>query len=290
MRRTNPSGRVRRTTYVAFPARDYSSLDVTVTPLEPSARRVRRRVPNARMPKDREDWRIGSDVSALVHLLVLVLLVSPLLITAELTPIAQGAGGPGPAGGGGGSSGGEGLKRELLQFVRVAPPAARPAAAQPKVVVPPPRPVPQTPPAPVVPTPAAQDATASPTAPSTGGQDAGGGAGPGSGGGVGSGTGTGAGSGSGPGTGGGTQADYPPTPQVMFIPPLPTPASVKGFHLRVQFDVDATGRVLNFNFTPTPDGGYNRKLRDLFNGFRFRPGSHPDGTPIRMIAELDYIL
>jgi len=76
----------------------------------------------------------------------------------------------------------------------------------------------------------------------------------------------------------------------MFIPPLPTPSSVKGFHLLVQFDVDASGRVLSFKFTPTPDGGYNRKLNDIFRGFRFRAGTHPDGTPIRMIAQLEYIL
>jgi hypothetical protein len=68
----------------------------------------------------------------------------------------------------------------------------------------------------------------------------------------------------------------------MFIPPSPIPSSVRGFHLLAEFDVDETGRVLSVNFTPTKDGGYNRRLRDVFRGFRFRPGTHPDGTPIRM--------
>ena len=55
--------------------------------------------------------------------------------------------------------------------------------------------------------------------------------GPGAGGGVGSGIGTGRGSGIGPGTGGGSQANYPPSPTELFIPPLPMPDKVRGFHL-----------------------------------------------------------
>jgi hypothetical protein len=57
-----------------------------------------------------------------------------------------------------------------------------------------------------------------------------------------------------------------------------------------QFDVDETGRVLSFKFTPTPDGGYNRKLNDVLRTYRFRPGTKPDGTPIRMTCQVDIFL
>jgi hypothetical protein len=58
------------------------------------------------------------------------------------------------------------------------------------------------------------------------GRDGSAGNGPGTGGGNGSGTGTGRGSGNGPGTGGGLQANYPPSPTELFIPPLPSAVSI----------------------------------------------------------------
>jgi hypothetical protein len=72
----------------------------------------------------------------------------------------------------------------------------------------------------------------------------------------------------------------------MFIPPLPVPSSVKGFHLIAEFDVDERGRVLAMTFTQTRDRSYNRRLEDVLKGFRFRPGTRPDGTPIRMKAQV----
>jgi hypothetical protein len=72
----------------------------------------------------------------------------------------------------------------------------------------------------------------------------------------------------------------------MFIPPLPVPSSVKGFHLIAEFDVDVNGRVLGMTFTETRDRGYNRRLADVLRGFRFRPGTTPDGTPVRMKAQV----
>ena len=75
------------------------------------------------MPKGREDWRIGSGVSVAVHALIIILLLMPLAITGDLLEMKQGAGGPGPAGGGGGGTRGTGAtQREVLQFVRIAPP------------------------------------------------------------------------------------------------------------------------------------------------------------------------
>jgi hypothetical protein len=120
------------------------------------------------------------------------------------------------------------------------------------------------------------------------GRDGSAGSGPGSGGGFGSGIGTGRGSGTGPGTGGGTQANYPPSPTEMFIPPLPMPDKVRGFHLVAEYDIDSTGKVVNYTFTPTRDGSYNRRLDDVLKSFKFRPGTKPDGTPIRMKAQIIY--
>jgi hypothetical protein len=134
---------------------------------------------------------------------------------------------------------------------------------------------------------------AEPTAPVAGngggtGRDGSAGTGPGTGGGVGTGNGTGRGSGNGPGIGGGVQADYPPTAIELFIPPFPMPDKVRGFHLIAEFDVDSTGKVLDFKFSPTRDGGYNKRLDEVLRGTRFRPGTTPDGKPIRMKAQIIY--
>jgi protein TonB len=122
------------------------------------------------------------------------------------------------------------------------------------------------------------------------GRDGTNGSGPGSGGGVGSGIGTGRGSGVGPGTGGGTQENYPPQPIELFIPPVPVPDKVRGSHIVAEFDVDSTGRVLGMDFTHTRDRDYNKKLEEAFRGFRFRPGTRPDGTPLRMKAQVGFDL
>jgi protein TonB len=105
--------------------------------------------------------------------------------------------------------------------------------------------------------------------------------GPGSGGGVGSGIGTGRGSGIGPGTGGGPGDHYPPDLIEMPIMPLPVPGKIKGDSIIAIFDVDEKGKIIKFEFTPTRDGDYNRKLRDLFQTFKFRPGTTLDGVPMR---------
>jgi hypothetical protein len=74
----------------------------------------------------------------------------------------------------------------------------------------------------------------------------------------------------------------------MFIPPLPMPDKVRGFHLVAEYDIDSTGKVVNYTFTPTRDGSYNRRLDDVLKSFKFRPGTKPDGTPIRMKAQIIY--
>jgi hypothetical protein len=61
---------------------------------------------------------------------------------------------------------------------------------------------------------------------------------------------------------------------------------VKGATIIVQFDVDERGRVVDFKFTETKDGGYNRKLRDVLRSVRFRPAVRGDGIPVRAIGQL----
>jgi hypothetical protein len=230
---------------------------------------------------------MGSVISALVHLGILLLLFTPFAMLGNISEIAQGAGGPGPAGGGGGGNRGTGAQRtELLKFVQVAP-AQTPTPVAPPVT-PPPTPPPTPTPEPekrlpdlTIPAPTMITGTGGGT-----GNDLTGGSGPGSGGGVGSGIGTGRGSAVGPGTGGGNQTNFPPTPIEIFIPPLPVPNGVKGHHLVAEFDVDVSGRVISVNFNETRDGGYNRRLRDVLKAFKFRPGTTPDGAPIRMKAQV----
>lgn len=227
-------------------------------------------------------------LSLVVHGILLFLLINDFTRT-QLIELAQGAGGPGPAGGGGGGNRGSGVQHEKLEYVVLAPPPAE-VVAPPPVIPPEPVPVPQiqfNPP----PTPQLELPKLTAPLPITGigggtGSDASGGTGPGSGGGVGSGVGTGRGSAVGPGTGGGGEENYPPTPIEMFIPPLPVPASARGAHVIAHFDVDERGRVRGIEFTPTRDRGYNRRLREALEGYRFRPGTKPDGTPVRMKAQI----
>jgi len=261
-------------------------------------------------------------LSLALHLLLIYLLTADFSShEAMIIERAQGAGGLGPAGGGGGGHRGTGGIQEHVQYVAVAPaPAPKPArvATQPAIVPPPvvvpPKPKPVVPPpvlpkpvepqlievkaepkieAPKVEAPKAEAPKSDATAPVAGtgggtGRDGSAGNGPGSGGGVGSGVGTGRGSGVGPGTGGGVQANYPPTPTELFIPPLPMPEKVRGFHLIAEYDIDETGKVVDFNFTPTRDGGYNKRLKEVLGSFKFRPGTSPDGTPMRMKAQIVY--
>ena len=246
-------------------------------------------------------------LSLLLHVAIVMLLITPFAVHHEIIEREQGAGGPGPAGGGGGGHGGTGGvtdQSERLRFIQVAPqPASLAPQTPPEQVVPPP-PTPLPPPEPVkveptptppvetkidVPVPAKLPDVAATTGTGGGtGRDGTNGSGPGSGGGVGTGIGTGRGAGVGPGTGGGTQANYPPQPIEFFLPPLPPPDKVRGFHLVAEFDVDESGRVRSFDFTPTRDGDYNKKLQEVLRSMRFRAGTRPDGTPIRMKAQIGY--
>ncbi|HXT15193.1 MAG TPA: hypothetical protein VN706_06160 [Gemmatimonadaceae bacterium] len=274
----------------------------------PGASRRARRLPATGMPVKGDERRASSIVSLLIHILLILLIAYPVAGHAgkNLKDMLQGAGGPGPAGGGGGGHRGTGGEQEKVQYVAVAPaptpaPVATPVIPPPQPVIPPPQPKPLvTPPIaqPIAapPTPMVTVADAKPpqaSAPTAGtgggtGNDGTNGSGPGSGGGVGSGIGPGRGSGVGPGTGGGVQANYPPSTTELFLPPLPYPSKVRGFHMIAEFDVDSAGNVLHWEFTHTPDGGYNKRLEEVLKNTKFRPGTTPDGKPIRMKAQIVY--
>lgn len=247
--------------------------------------------------------REGTIVSVLVHAVVLFLILAPPVFMATKLDFVQkqGAGGAGPVGGGGGGSGGMGgrMPRERLRFIQMVTPPAQPAVAPPVTppVKPPPQPVEKPKPEPVKPAPppppvppaadqAASDAKdvkdVSVVSGSGGGsgKDGTAGSGSGSGGGVGSGVGTGRGTGVGPGTGGGGDANYPPAVISLPILPLPVPSKVRPYKLVAYFEVDTIGNARLLAFNPSNDGGYNRRIREMLNEIRFRPGTRPDGRPV----------
>jgi hypothetical protein len=92
----------------------------------------------------------------------------------------------------------------------------------------------------------------------------------------------------GPGTGGGNAKNYPPTPKAFFLPPLPAPAALRGFHMTAWFDVDSTGKATLLRFTPSPDGGYNKQLKATLLAMKFRPAVRPDGIPIRDTVDVQF--
>ena len=253
------------------------------------------------MPVRDDGRRAGLVVSLALHALILVLLIVPFFLPAAvIAPIEQGAGGAGPAGGGGGGSRGSGGSTvETLRYVRLAPdpvptPTSLPAIPSP---VPTPKAEPVKP-APVEPppvkspeqqsvVPAPQTTVASSAGVAGGrGTDGTAGVGPGSGGGTGSGVGAGKGSANGAGTGGGTQTNYPPTVLNLTLPPIPYPKSVRGWTMRANFDVDSTGRVLDLQVNESPDRSFDRQLATVLRTYRWRPGTRPDGSPLRMTAQL----
>jgi protein TonB len=239
----------------------------------------------------RGEGRWGAPFSVAVHVVLILLLMTPLLarvVAPELFP----GGGLGPAGGGGGGRGGAGgwrpepITPEGLRYVRVAPeppPAASPDPA-PKAVEVPKEETPSPPATPPVeqPTPEQVAPAAAPLPGSGGGtgNDGTTGTGPGTGGGVGSGVGTGTGSAVGSGTGGGAGRDYLPTPDFLPLPPEPRPGKVRGRSIAVTFTVNERGEIVSLDFGSTGDRGYDRRFRDVLRQVRFRPAVGPDGQPM----------
>ena len=238
----------------------------------------------------RGEGRWGAPFSLGVHIVLILLLLTPLfarVVAPELFP----GGGPGPAGGGGGGRGGTGgwrpepITPERLRYMRIAPEPPPAETLEPAVapVVPPEEETP--PPQPDPPVEQVMEQAAADSAPTTGtgggtGNDGTSGTGPGTGGGTGSGQGTGTGSANGPGTGGGDGRDYLPMPDVIVPPPEPRPNRVKGKTVVVTFTLNERGDILRIDFESTGDRGYDRRLRERMNEMRFRPAVGPNGQPM----------
>ena len=244
-------------------------------------------------PSPRGRW--AALVSALVHVGLIVLVFLPPFLAATLDqPLTTGGGGAGPAGGGGGGRTGSGLeavRAERLVYMQLAPAPIAPAAVPPPIPTPTPPPVPpveKKPEIPVPPPATVPPAAEAPQAPAAavsgtgaGGGEGRGGAGPGSGGGGGSGVGTGRGSATGAGTGGGANEIYPPQVTNLALLPMPVPNRVRPYTMVAWFDVDERGKATLIAFNPSKDNGYNRRIRETLQEYRFRPAVRPDGTPVR---------
>lgn len=238
--------------------------------------------------RSKKDWR-GIVVSVAIHAVILLIIIGPLRY-ADFSSIEtpQGAGGPGPVGGGGGGS--KGIE-EHINYISTAPAATVPKLPTPPVtppVIPPLQPKPiLTPPSP--PQPATNNTSANSQGGVVNGSGSGTGAGPGSGGGVGSGVGTGKGTGNGPGTGGGNATSYPPTPVQFFLPPLPAPNNIKPYRLIAWFEVDEKGNARLLDFNPSKNKDYNKRLKDVLNALRFRPGVDVNGNPVKDTVNVEYL-
>ena len=250
--------------------------------------------------REQTRWQ-GWLISLLAHLLLLLFLLLPALDSGIDYGHRDGAGGAGPSGGGGGGSGND--VPAGLRFVQIAP---VPGAAQPvpplqlppqlppltsavAAPVPPPQPLPPAIQPTAAPQPGAAVAAGAGAGGAGSGNSGGAGAGSGTGGGVGSGEGAGHGSAVGAGTGGGNAQNHPPTLRQFVLPPLPTPASVRGFQLTAWFDVDSTGKATLLRFTPSPDRGYNNRIRETLLALRFRPAVRPDGRAIRDTVDIQVL-
>lgn len=243
----------------------------------------------------RGEGRWGAPFSVAVHVLLILLLITPFFASAIVPELFPG-GGPGPAGGGGGGRGGVGgfrpqpITPERLRYMRIAPepPPPEPEPEEkteqltppPKEETPPPQPEPPAQQAAVEDTATAAAAAPVPGTAGGTGNDGTDGTGPGTGGGTGSGVGTGTGSANGPGTGGGEGRDYLPTPDFLPLPPEPRPGKVRGRTVAVTFTVNEHGDIVSLDFASTGDRGYDRKFRERLREAKFRPAVGPDGQPI----------
>jgi hypothetical protein len=262
-----------------------------------------RSLPALGMPEGRRRRRLETAISIAFHVFVIWLLLRPEALrnlNPELQATDQGNRGNGIAGGGGGGTRGTGG----VKFVVTAPPPTAQPAPQLEQIVPPVQPVVE-PPKPVIPEPVvnpvelpkiatselkAEVKVQSPIIGTGGGlgNDGTSGNGPGTGGGIGNGTGTGVGNGKGPGTGAGGLDHIPCKNTELLIPPLPAPDNVHGAKILAEFDVDASGKVLKFQFTPTRNGAYNRRVNDVLKGLKFKPGTTLEGVPIRTTCQITY--
>jgi hypothetical protein len=55
------------------------------------------------------------------------------------------------------------------------------------------------------------------------------------------------------------------------------------------FDVDSTGKARLLRFTPSPDGDYNKRLKETLLAMKFRPAVRPDGSPMRDTVDVQFV-
>ncbi len=224
-------------------------------------------------------------LSAVLHLIAIAALVWQGQRAAAQLARAAGEG-PGLGGGGGGG----GWSRALAVFTVPAaqaappPPVETPVFVVPSVVEPLPEvkpdstPTPPLPPAPTEPAPQAVGASATGA-----GAGQGPGAGPGSAGGTGGGTGGGVGSVVGPDSGGAGGRIFPPQPQGIILPPMPSPRSLRGTRVTVTFTIGERGEVLDVAVEPAiQDRGYRNQFLERMRRYTFTPGyDRLGGRPVR---------
>ncbi|MEO6067448.1 MAG: hypothetical protein ABJB33_02375 [Gemmatimonadota bacterium] len=224
------------------------------------------------LPPPRRRSISGLSASAVLHVLLLFLILSPWLRRYHIFS-ADGSDLAGTGGGGGGA------RYISLPALRPPPAAARAVAVETPVVN-----APVTVPTELPPPTPAPDSVPKPQPPSTAG-GTGTATGPGQRGGAGGGQGTGTGGGAGPGTGGGERGT-PPTPRQMLFPPLDgTPKALRGKSVIVRFFVNVDGRVDRVETIPViQDGKFGRELESLMKSFRFHPARDSLGAIVAGIA------
>jgi hypothetical protein len=76
---------------------------------------------------------------------------------------------------------------------------------------------------------------------------------------------------------------YPPSAQVLFIPPLPVPPSVRGRTVTAQLTIDATGAVRHMRVASSGDTKYDYQLGEVLTQTAFRPARAWDGRPVTAV-------
>lgn len=80
---------------------------------------------------------------------------------------------------------------------------------------------------------------------------------------------------------------YPPVAIEFFLPPLPAPADVRGFHLIAEFEVTPCRATL-IGMSRSVNARYNERLQSALLKLRFRPGTTASGKPVRAKARIGY--
>jgi hypothetical protein len=81
----------------------------------------------------------------------------------------------------------------------------------------------------------------------------------------------------------------PPALKQPFAAPAPVPDAVRGFRLQVEFVVREDGKPLEFQFRPTADKAFNRRLDSALKALAFKPATDSAGNAVRGRVALTYV-